>query len=59
MENELERLAMLGQNRAPNTVKLKPKYDDYALDQQALGKDVMPFAQWVQENYPDMKILKN
>lgn len=46
-----------GQNRAPNTLRLRNAYNNYVIDEQQNGRQAMPFEQWAQTNFPDIKIL--
>lgn len=49
---------MAGQNRAPNTIKLRNLYTDYASQSMERGEQPMAFEDWAKANYPDHKILK-
>lgn len=55
----MERKARLmdGQNRAPNTIKLRNEYTKFKVDQETEGNSVPKFEEWVKEKYPDKKIL--
>lgn len=57
MENALLTAMNQGQNRAPNTIKLRKAYNDYAIEAQSNGQTPMPFEQWAKINYPDMQIV--
>ena len=46
-----------GQNRAPNTLKLRNIYNNYAIDTQTQGQAALPFEQWAAQYYPNKKIM--
>ena len=48
----------IGQDRAPNTIKLRNEYDRYIIDRQSDGLDFMVFGEWAKKFHPDMKILE-
>jgi hypothetical protein len=43
---------------APNTIKLRQVYNQYAIDANDRGEPLMSFEDWARTNYPDMPILK-
>jgi len=59
MENYLQTFLAQGQNRAPNTIRLRKMYTDYSTDAQSKGDQPLPFHEWAKTYYHDMKILGN
>lgn len=57
MENFLGKMMAEGQNRAPNTIRLRNLYNDYKIDTESRGEEAMRFEDWAKINYPDQKIL--
>lgn len=57
MENYLQSMMNQGQNRAPNTIRLRKIYTDYATETASRGDKPMGFEEWAKVNYPDLKIL--
>jgi len=57
MKNYLQNAMNQAQGRAPNTIKLRQMWTDYAANEQANGNEPLRFEDWARQNYPDMKIL--
>lgn len=57
MENYLQSVMNQAQGRAPNTIKLRKLYTDYAFQTQERGETPLDFEQWARMNYPDQYIL--
>lgn len=57
MENYLQSMLSSGQGRAPNTIRLRKMYTDYASTEQQTGNQPLSFEEWAKVNYPDYKIL--
>ena len=55
--NTMSAMMPIGQGRATNTIDLRNKYNEYAMDMQSSGEQPMSFEEWAAANFPDQAIL--
>jgi len=58
-ESRKPSMISIGQNRAPNTIKLRNEYRRERMKAAVEGRDAdfPTFEEWAKKNYPDKKIL--